>query len=143
MAKFVRHHVRGVLGPAEAGLDQREARLHEDHQHGADDDPQQVDLRAEDLDVAQLLRTGRAGRQRRDADADHARERDLGPLLRERAADSRPQRHGPPGAHGSPRDRRSSRSPLMVGLPFRAVAALVVSRGRTVRSTHHLAVSTA
>ena len=35
-------HVGGVLGPAEAGLDQGEAGLHEDHQRGADDDPEQV-----------------------------------------------------------------------------------------------------
>ena len=27
------HDVRRVLRPAEAGLDQREARLHEDHEH--------------------------------------------------------------------------------------------------------------
>ena len=46
MAKFVLHHVGGVLGPAEAGLDEREAGLHEDHEHGAEDDPQQVDLLA-------------------------------------------------------------------------------------------------
>ncbi len=42
-----RHDVGGVLGPAEAGLDEGEAGLHEDHQDGADDDPQQVDLSAE------------------------------------------------------------------------------------------------
>ena len=42
-----RHHVGGVLGPAEAGLDEREAGLHEDHEDGADDDPEQVDLLAE------------------------------------------------------------------------------------------------
>ena len=36
------HHVSSVLGPAEAGLDQGEAGLHEDHQGGADDDPEQV-----------------------------------------------------------------------------------------------------
>ena len=36
------HHVGGVLGPAEAGLDQREAGLHEDDQCRTDDDPQQV-----------------------------------------------------------------------------------------------------
>ena len=44
MAKFVAHHVGRVLGPTEPGLDQREAGLHEDHEDGADDDPQQVDL---------------------------------------------------------------------------------------------------
>ena len=43
MAKFVRHHVGRVLGPAEAGLDQGEPGLHEDHEHRADHDPQQVD----------------------------------------------------------------------------------------------------
>ena len=58
MAKFVRHHVGRVLGPAEAGLDEREARLHEDHQHGADDDPQQVDVLAEHGDRVGVLGVG-------------------------------------------------------------------------------------
>ena len=42
-----RHDVGGVLRPAEAGLDEREAGLHEDDEHGADHDPQEVHLRAE------------------------------------------------------------------------------------------------
>ena len=42
MAKFVLHHVGRVLRPAEAGLHEREPGLHEDHQHRADDDPQEV-----------------------------------------------------------------------------------------------------
>ena len=41
------HDVGGVLRPAEAGFDEREARLHEDHEHGADDDPQQVQADAD------------------------------------------------------------------------------------------------
>jgi hypothetical protein len=36
------HHVRRVLRPAEAGLHQREAGLHEDHEHRTDDDPEVV-----------------------------------------------------------------------------------------------------
>ena len=59
MAKFVRHDVGGVLGPAEAGLDEGEAGLHEDDEHRADDDPEQVDLRAEDLHLGRRLGTGR------------------------------------------------------------------------------------
>jgi len=34
----------GVLRPTEAGLDEGETSLHEDDQHRADDDPQQVHL---------------------------------------------------------------------------------------------------
>jgi hypothetical protein len=40
--KVRRHHMGGVLGPAEAGFDKSEAGLHEDDQHSADHDPQQV-----------------------------------------------------------------------------------------------------
>ena len=36
------HHVGGVLGPAEAGLHEREPGLHEDHQDRADDHPEHV-----------------------------------------------------------------------------------------------------
>ena len=39
--------VGGVLGPAEAGLDEGEPRLHEDDQDRADHHPQHVDLPAE------------------------------------------------------------------------------------------------
>ena len=42
MAKFVQHDVGGVLRPAESGLDQGEAGLHEYDEHRADDDPEQV-----------------------------------------------------------------------------------------------------
>jgi hypothetical protein len=53
-----------VLGTAEPGLDQREAGLHEDDEHRADDDPQQVGLLAEagdGLGRVDLLRAGDAG----------------------------------------------------------------------------------
>ncbi len=66
MAKFVRHHVGGVLGPAEAGLDEREARLHEDDEHRADDDPEQVDLlpsSGDRLDRINVLGSSRACEQ--------------------------------------------------------------------------------
>ncbi len=56
----------GVLGPAEAGLDQREAGLHEDDQHCPDDDPEQVDLltqRGDRLDRVNVLGCGRTGEQ--------------------------------------------------------------------------------
>ena len=54
MAKFVRPRGRRAW-PAEAGLDEREAGLHEDHQDGADDDPQQVDVLAEHDDWVGIL----------------------------------------------------------------------------------------
>ena len=60
-----RDHVGGVLGTAEPGLDQREPGLHEDDEHGADDDPQQVGLLAERghrLGRVDVLGTGRPGR---------------------------------------------------------------------------------
>ena len=57
-----RHHVRCVLGPAEAGLDEREARLHEDDEGCADDHPEQVDLLAEDRHrLARVLGERRVG----------------------------------------------------------------------------------
>ena len=49
------HHVGGVLGPAEAGLDEGEAGLHEDDEDGADDHPQQVDVLPEDDHGVDLL----------------------------------------------------------------------------------------
>ena len=57
------HHVGGVLRPAEAGLDEREAGLHEDHQDGADDDPQQVDVLGQGHDGIHLLLREGDGRQ--------------------------------------------------------------------------------
>jgi hypothetical protein len=42
------HHLRRVLLLSEAGLDEGEAGLHEDHQHCADDHPEQVGLLSED-----------------------------------------------------------------------------------------------
>jgi hypothetical protein len=36
-----------MLGPTKAGLDECEASLHEDDEHRADDDPQEVGLRPE------------------------------------------------------------------------------------------------
>ncbi len=69
--------VRRVLGPAEPGLHQCEAGLHEDHEHRADDDPQEVDSHPHvDRGRARLARLadrriapgrpGRAGHQRDD-----------------------------------------------------------------------------
>jgi hypothetical protein len=57
-----------VLGAAEPGLDQCEAGLHEDHQDGADHDPQQVGLLAQRIDRRDrvgigILRAGDRGRQ--------------------------------------------------------------------------------
>ncbi len=49
------HHVSCVLLLRETGFDQREAGLHEDHQHGADDHPQQVDLESEVRDGIGVL----------------------------------------------------------------------------------------
>ena len=53
------HHVRRVFRPAEPGLDQGEAGLHEDDQNRADHDPQQVeaDLRSDDV-LAELRDAG-------------------------------------------------------------------------------------
>ena len=70
MAKFVRHHVRRVLGPAEAGLDEREAGLHEDDEHRADDDPEQVHLDAQSRRCILALGLG-TGRCRSDERQDH------------------------------------------------------------------------
>ena len=56
-----RHHVGGVLGTAEAGLDQGEAGLHEDDEHGADDDPEQVGLLPEGGDRLGGIDVLRAG----------------------------------------------------------------------------------
>ena len=78
-----RHDVGGVLGAAEAGLDQGEAGLHEDDEDGTDDDPEQVDLLAEKGDrFSFLLRAGHAGHdQGGDAgDADGGEELALHPL---------------------------------------------------------------
>ena len=62
-----RDDVRRVLGAAEARLDQREAGLHEDHEHRADDDPEQVHLDAERVDgFLGGLRAGRACEQQRE-----------------------------------------------------------------------------
>ena len=57
-----RHDVRGVLGTAEAGFDEREAGLHEDDEHRADDDPQQVqrDVGMRDLGGRGAAAVGRA-----------------------------------------------------------------------------------
>jgi hypothetical protein len=49
------HHVGSVLLLCEAGLDEREACLHEDHQDSADDHPQQVDLETEGGRCVDLL----------------------------------------------------------------------------------------
>ncbi len=49
-------HVGGVFRTAEARLDEREAGLHEDHQDGADDHPQHVDLSTECSDWVVLHR---------------------------------------------------------------------------------------
>ncbi len=66
MAKFVLTHVRRVLGPAEAGLDEGEAGLHEDHQDGTEDDPEQVRVLGEGVDVFdELLSTRHAGERHR------------------------------------------------------------------------------
>ena len=55
------HHVRRVLLLGEAGLDEREAGLHEDHEDGTDDHPQQVHLLGERGDGIDLLGERRAG----------------------------------------------------------------------------------
>ena len=63
------HDVGRVLGPAEAGLDEREAGLHEDHQDRPDDHPQQVEVAAEDADGRHrvvLLGEGDAAGEQRD-----------------------------------------------------------------------------
>ena len=53
-----RHDVCCVLGTAKAGLDEGEPRLHEHHERGTDDDPQQVHA---DVTVRELGGRGPAG----------------------------------------------------------------------------------
>ena len=58
-----RHHLGGVLLLGESGLDEREAGLHEDHQDGADDHPEQVGRFTESNDGVDLLGKRLAGDQ--------------------------------------------------------------------------------
>ena len=61
MAKFVVITWAAFFFWREAGLDEREAGLHEDDEHGADDDPQQVGRFAESDDGVDLLGEGLTG----------------------------------------------------------------------------------
>ena len=79
-------HVGGVLGPAEAGLDEGEAGLHEDDQDRTDHHPQQVHLRAEERDGLERVRVLGAGRRH------HPQRGEQGHRRRDENAGAPPQR---------------------------------------------------
>jgi hypothetical protein len=72
------HRVRGVLLAREAGLHEREPRLHEHHERTTYADPQQVDVLRESADAARDVGPDRGGTRRRSPTPDdgHGRQAD-------------------------------------------------------------------
>ena len=111
------HDVRHALGSGETGLDQREPRLHEDHQDRCEQDEDVVQVRLHQRDRVLLLSSGRIGHQRDEGQAHADPDRDLGTSTTEHVSPFRITRRrtdgGPVFLVCHARSVRVARSPLI------------------------------